>query len=194
MFPPVTLKLPDWIDTFLKDKPTRYTSDSRKMELVISLARKNIESATGGPFAAAVFNMDTGELIAPGVNVVVEQSCSSAHAEIMALSTAQKILGSFDLSSHGLPKCELFSSTAPCAMCLGAIPWSGVKRLVCGAADKDARAIGFDEGEKVENWTSKLNKRGIEVVTDFMREEASDVLQRYKMSGGVIYNSEIGCK
>ncbi|NLG19273.1 MAG: nucleoside deaminase, partial [Fibrobacter sp.] len=104
------------------------------------------------------------------------------------------IFGSFDLSARGLPSCELFTSTAPCAMCLGAIPWSGVKRVVCGAADEDARAIGFDEGAKVDNWTEELQKRGIKVVTGFMRAEASAVLKNYKKAGGTIYNSDIASR
>ncbi|NLG16019.1 MAG: nucleoside deaminase, partial [Fibrobacter sp.] len=80
MFPPVTLQLPDWIDSFLQGKPSVFNSDREKMELVISLALKNIESTTGGPFAAAVFNMETCALISPGVNVVVRSTCSLAHS------------------------------------------------------------------------------------------------------------------
>ena len=41
---------------------------------------------------------------------------------------------------------EMVASTQPCAMCLGATPWSGIRRLVCGARDEDAEEIGFDEG------------------------------------------------
>jgi tRNA(Arg) A34 adenosine deaminase TadA len=49
-------------------------------------------------------------------------------------------------------------STEPCALCLGAIPWSGIRRLVCGARDEDARSIGFDEGEKVPYWIGAFGK------------------------------------
>ena len=187
-YPPLILRLPDWTGSFLSSTPRIYESTEDRMRLVLSLARQNVEKKTGGPFGAAVFNKDTGELISPGVNIVTESSCSMAHAEIMALSLAQKLLGSFDLSSEGLPHCELYTSTAPCAMCLGAVPWSGIRRLVCGAADEDARAIGFDEGAKVEDWTGELEKRGIEVITGFLRSEAVGVLTMYKGKGGVIYN------
>lgn len=73
-------------------------------------------------------------------------------------------------------------------MCLGAIPWSGVSRLVCGARDEDARRIGFDEGDKPSDWIGRLRKRGIEVVRDVSRTEAVSVLEEYARNGGIIYN------
>ena len=117
------------------------------MNFVIDLSRQNIERATGGPFGAAVFDAD-GRLVAPGVNMVIPQNCSILHAEMVAMALAQKVLGRFDLSDGGCQTFSLFTSTEPCAMCFGAIPWSGVRRLVCGAARKDAEAVGFDEGSE----------------------------------------------
>ncbi|WP_217995186.1 hypothetical protein [Methylogaea oryzae] len=73
-------------------------------------------------------------------------------------------------------------------MCLGATLWSGVKSLLCGARDEDARAIGFDEGPKPADWADQLRRRGIAVTRDVMRDEACKVLQRYKNQGGTIYN------
>jgi tRNA(Arg) A34 adenosine deaminase TadA len=157
------------------------------MEWVIGLAERNVAEGTGGPFAAAVFDFDTGGLIAPGVNRVVAARCSAAHAEIVALATAQARLGHHDLGAPGLPRCELVASTAPCAMCLGAIPWSGVRRLVCGAREEDARAIGFDEGDKPADWAGALQRRGIEVERDVCRPAAVALLQQYAAGGGVIY-------
>jgi tRNA(Arg) A34 adenosine deaminase TadA len=107
---------------------------------------------------------------------------------MMAIGTAQQKTGSFDLG----PDCELFTSTAPCAMCLGAIPWSGVRRVVCAARDEDARAIGFDEGAKINDWTNTLKERGIDVRTDFMRTEGKAVLVMYGSQGGKIYNGRSG--
>lgn len=187
-FPALTIKLPGWVDSFLSSKPDTFPTIEQRMELVISLSRLNIQHKTGGPFAAAVFSIDTGKLIAPGVNMVVASSCSVAHGEIVALSIAQKFSGCFDLGAPGHSKYELVSSTAPCAMCLGAIPWSGVKRLICGARDEDARSIGFDEGSKMSNWIEELEKRGISVINDVLRSEAASVLKCYRDSGGSIYN------
>jgi tRNA(Arg) A34 adenosine deaminase TadA len=141
-----------------------------------------------GPFAAAIFETGSGKLVAPGVNLVVPARNSVLHAEIVAIMIAQRVVGHWDLGAEGMPPYELVCSTDPCAMCLGAIPWSGVRRLVCGARDEDARAIGFDEGLKPENWLQGFEERGISVVRDVMREEARAVLREYAQSGGVIYN------
>ena len=158
------------------------------MRFVIALARENVQRRTGGPFGAAVFD-DSGRLIAPGVNLVVSSKCSVFHAEIVALALAQTILGRYDMSDGGTLQYELVATTEPCAMCFGAVPWSGAQRLVCGARDEDARAIGFDEGPKMADWVKALNDRGLIVVRDVLRDEARAVLQEYVAAGGAIYNA-----
>jgi tRNA(Arg) A34 adenosine deaminase TadA len=135
-----------------------------------------------------VFDSD-GKLISLGVNIVEASNCSVLHAEIVAIALAQKALGRYDLSDGGKEHYELAASTEPCAMCFGAVPWSGVSRLVCGARDEDARSIGFDEGPKSTNWVEALEKRGITVVRDVLREEAAAVLREYGEGGGTIYNA-----
>jgi tRNA(Arg) A34 adenosine deaminase TadA len=159
------------------------------MQLVINLALENVEHGTGGPFGAAIFEVKTGALIAIGVNVVVSSNCSLAHAEMAAIANAQSKLKTFDLGTPGLPSHELVTSCEPCAMCLGAIPWSGVRRVVCAARGRDAEAIGFDEGAKPKNWVSALEKRSIAVVQGLCRKEAVAVLEEYKRNGGRIYNA-----
>ena len=110
------------------------------------------------------------------------------HAEIVAIILAQQKLNTFDLGAEDLPEFELVSSTEPCAMCLGAIPWSGIASLVCGARDEDARQIGFDEGDKPEQWWKFLKSRNIQVTRDVLRQNAIAVMQRYIDMGGIIYN------
>jgi tRNA(Arg) A34 adenosine deaminase TadA len=185
LFPQITLALPDWVEPFVKGWKDTFKTDEQKMHFVINLSEQNVLRQTGGPFAAAIFNGKSNTLLAPGVNVVVVSSCSLAHAEMMAIGIGQKKLNTFDLGTD----CELFASTAPCAMCLGATPWSGVGRLVCAARDEDARNIGFDEGAKIANWIDSLTTRGINVRTDLMRQEAKAVLDLYAAQGGSIYNS-----
>lgn len=73
-------------------------------------------------------------------------------------------------------------------MCLGAVPWSGVRRLVCAARGADVEAIGMDEGAKPARWASKLAQRGIQVVRDVERTAAVAVLFAYQHAGGPIYN------
>lgn len=149
------------------------------MKLAIALARENARRGSGGPFGAAVFERDTGRLVAVGVNAVVASGLSLAHAEMLALSFAQRARGRFDLGGPSSPAHEVVTSSEPCAMCFGAIPWSGVRRLVCGARASDAEAIGFDEGPKPARWAHALELRGIEVVRDVQRAEARAVLREY---------------
>jgi tRNA(Arg) A34 adenosine deaminase TadA len=162
------------------------------MDLVTTLSKLNIEQGTGGPFGAGVFRTDTHELVAPGVNLVLSSQSSLAHAEVVAIMMAQQTLGVHDLGANGLLPHELVTSCEPCAMCLGAICWSGVRHLVCGARGSDAEAIGFDEGPKPKNWASALEQRGISVTVDIGRPKATQVLQQYVDHGGYVYTSRQG--
>lgn len=190
--PNIILRLPDWLPTALPPAGQTYPDREQRMALVIDLARRNIRQGTGGPFAAAVFDLERQLLLAPGLNLVIDNHCSVAHAELMALMLAQQLTGSHDLGAPDLPRCELVSTTEPCAMCLGALPWSGIVSLVCGARDEDARSIGFDEGDKPADWPATLQRRGIEVHRDVCRPQALAVLQEYRQLGGPIYNGRHG--
>ena len=190
--PQVRLRLPGWLDALLSDGDRIYPTVEERMQLIIELSRLNVQHGTGGPFGAGVFDMETNALVAPGVNVVVPSNCSVAHAEMMAIMVAQQVVGAFDLGGEGLPPYELVASTEPCAMCFGAIPWSGVRQLVCGARDQDARSIGFDEGPKLADWAQALEGRGIAVTRDICRQEAADVLREYAIQGGAVYNARQG--
>jgi tRNA(Arg) A34 adenosine deaminase TadA len=190
-FPPLHVELPDWIEGVLPPPVASLASVEERMRLAIELSRLNIEKGTGGPFGAAIFDLDTHRLLAVGVNVVLPANWSGGHGEIMAVSIAQQMLGTHTLGAPGMARYELLTSTEPCAMCMGAICWSGLCRLVCAARDEDARAIGFDEGPKLPNWPEALHSRGIEVVQDVLRDEAVAVLQRYRKTGGLIYNGRM---
>lgn len=179
----VRLTLPSWAWEVAGADEVLATPEQR-MALVLRLVERNIADG-GGPFGAAVFD-EQGRLVAPGVNRVVPDSAPIAHAEIVAIAAAGQRLGTWDLRSRG--RFQLVTSTEPCAMCLGAVPWSGVVSLVIGARDADARAVGFDEGHKPEGWLDSLGDRGIEVVCDVGRDEVTDLLRRYAGGGGPIYN------
>lgn len=159
------------------------------MSLVLGWARLNVEKETGGPFAAGVFEVTTGRLVSPGVNLVVPERCSSAHAEVVALSVAQRRLETHDLAGAGPGPVELVVSADPCAMCLGAVHWSGVSRLVCAARTEDVLEVGFDEGPLPEDWPGALSSRGVEVAREIRRDEARRILALYRDRGGPIYNA-----
>lgn len=182
------IRLPDWLPEFIGKDRLVCASTEDKMRFALGLARENVKRGTGGPFGAAVFD-DKGQLIAPGVNLVESQDNAILHAEIVALMLSEKILHRYDLGKGGRASFDLVSSAEPCIMCFGAVVWSGVGRLICGARDKDVRDIGFDEGPKFTNWTELLASRGIEVIADVLREEAAAILKLYADNGGKIYNA-----
>lgn len=158
------------------------------MAFVLDLAERNVRERTGGPFAAAVFERGTGELVAVGVNVVVASGQSLAHAEVVALALAERALGTFELGTRDL---ELVTSAEPCALCLGALHWSGVRSLVIGARDEDVRAIGFDEGPKPVDWIAAFERHGVRVERDVERAAARRVLALYLELGGPLYNATL---
>ncbi len=182
----ITLTPPAWLHPWLIDHNHACPDIEQRMQLCIELAAENIAQQTGGPFGAIIFDIDSNRPLTAGVNRVVPCAASIAHAEIMAITSAQQQLGEFSLGSGHY---ELATSCEPCAMCFGAIPWSGIRHLICGARDADARAIGFDEGPKMENWQQALEQRGITVATDICRQQAARVLQQYAAGNGTIYNA-----
>jgi len=177
------IRLPAWVTAELPAPDTSIDNLHERMRLAIHLARRNIDHGTGGPFAAIVFDA-AHQVVAAGLNLVTSLNCSSAHAEILALSLAEHEIGNYRLDRAY----ELVVTAEPCAMCAGAIPWSGIGRLVTSATDHDIRAIGFDEGAKPDDWRQPLLDRGIEVISEVLRDESVAVLQRYKDQGGLIYN------
>lgn len=182
-----SFELPSWLPPLTEHWESPFAATQDKMSFVLELVRQNIEHNSGGPFAAAVFDRDTGALISAGVNLVIPSNSSIAHAEMVAIALAQQMVGDYDLGSNHR-HFELVTSCEPCAMCFGAIPWSGIRHLVCGAHDSDARAIGFDEGPRHPEWIDQLEQRGITVERDVLRQEAKALLNEYAATGGDIYN------
>ncbi len=157
------------------------------MRLVLDLCAMNISDG-GGPFAAAIFDVGGG-LVSAGMNRVVPASCSLLHAEVMAIYSAERALGTHDLSSRG--RFTLVTSAQPCLMCMGAVLWAGVSAVVAGARGHDdvEALIGFDEGPVPADWVAELGRRGVEVRRDVLRDEARSLLARYRDSGLGVYNA-----
>ncbi len=184
------IELPGWVADFVENWQQPLSTTSQRMQLAIALSRENIQQETGGPFAAVVVNEETNELVSVGINLVTTAGLSIAHAEMVALSLAQASIGEWNLSHAG--HLQLVTSCEPCAMCFGAVPWSGVKSLICGAQKKHAEAAGFDEGDKPYHWVRSLQRRGIVVQCGVLKSEAAAVLADYSEGGGAIYNADHG--
>jgi len=183
----VHVDYPSWVEGVV-DWNGHYGTDEEKMHLAISIARQNVLASTGGPFGAAVFESETGRLISVGMNSVVRLNNSTLHAEMVAFMTAQARLGSYTLAGADMPAHELFSTCEPCAMCLGATLWSGVRRVVCGATREDVESLQFDEGPVFPASYRYLEERGVQVTRSVLREDARDVLNLYRDMSGPIYN------
>ena len=187
------LDLPDWAVEELNGMPAALPGHEAQMAAVIHFSRLNFEHGTGGPFAAGIFERDSGRLVVIGVNRVMPFNCSSAHAEVMAISLAQKLLGTYDLGAPGLPAHQIVVNWRPCAMCLGAVLWSGVRTMVIAGDGPELEAItGFDEGPVHPQWLSELNRRGIEVVNNVLRQEALAAYEAFAASQAFVYNARQG--
>lgn len=178
--------LPAWVATFV-DVDRTYLDDAARMTVAIGLARENVLRETGGPFGAAIFEADSGRLVSTGINVVVPSNNSVLHAEMVAFMMAQSRLGSYTLNAPGLPEHVLYTSCEPCAMCLGATQWSGVRRVVF-AATRDDASEQFDEGPVFPASYDYLEERGITFTQRVLREEGRAVLRLYRERGGRRYN------
>lgn len=187
----ISFKLPDWLAAYQRQYRQSPSLETQMM-FVIEASRLNIKHETGGPFAAGVFEVDSGKMVSLGVNLVTSSGLSMLHAEMVAITLAQRVRETYDLGEPSQPALSLVTSTEPCAMCFGAIPWSGIRQVIAGASDEDARAIGFDEGPKPEDWAQALRQRDIKVVTEVQRSQAVAVLEAYYKHGGHIYNSREG--
>lgn len=184
----ITIDAPDWLDEVV-DRDRSYRTTEERVGLAVELARQNVLRDLAGPFGAAVFESETGRLVAAGVNRVVPARNSLLHAEVMALHAAHAARRSYTLAAPELPAHDLATSCDPCAMCLGATLWSGVRRLLAGATRDDAMRLGFDEGPVFPASYDYLAARGIEVIRGVLRDEARAVMELYLERGGAIYNA-----
>lgn len=179
------LTLPLWVmelDLSGRD----FAGDEAKVAFAVELSRRNVEAGSGGPFGAAVFDAHD-RVVAIGVNRVLPQSCSVAHAETMAYMLAQQRLQRARLNEDGT-RMLLATSAQPCCQCYGATFWAGIDRLLIGARAEDVMALTrFDEGPLPADWAGELGRRGIAVTRDLCREAACQVLRAYGEQGGISY-------
>lgn len=186
LYAQVHLTLPAWVHD-VAEPGQRVPGDAAKVALAIELARRNVAEGSGGPFGAAVFGADDA-LVAVGVNRVVPQNTSLAHAENMAFMLAQQRVQSFRLNAVLASPVTLATSAQPCCQCYGAAVWAGIDRLLIGARAEDVMALtSFDEGPLPADWAGELERRGIEVVRDVHREQACAALRAYGEGAGAHY-------
>lgn len=138
-------------------------NDITFMREALAMAAENARSGQGGPFAALVVR--NGEIVARGTNRVTTQNDPTAHAEIAAIRAACERLGDFRL--YG---CCLYTTCEPCPMCMGAIYWARLSRVVYAGTHEDAAEAGFDDAFIYEELARPPEARRIPM-TSLLREE-----------------------
>lgn len=143
---------------------TIFTSEDAKfMQIAIDLSIENVANG-GGPFGAVIVR--DGEVIATGTNRVTANCDPTAHAEVNAIRTACAKLKNFKLTG-----CTVYSSCEPCPMCLSALYWAGVERILYGNTKQDAKEIDFDDSFIYDQIALSNTERAIPCI-NFMRDKA----------------------
>ena len=134
-------------------------TDTQKnfMRQAIELAKNGMEAGNGGPFGCVI--VKDGQIIGQGSNMVLKTNDPAAHAEVVAIREACKNLNNFQLEG-----CEVYTSCEPCPMCLGAIYWAHIERIVYAANKNDAANAGFDDSFIYEQFALPPSQRSIKAV------------------------------
>ena len=148
--------------------------ESTFMKEAIALSVANVETGKGGPFGAVV--VKDGKIIASAVNQVTASNDPTAHAEIIAIREACRILNTFSLQG-----CEIYTSCEPCPMCLGAIYWARPDKLFYANTKEDAAAIQFNDKFIYEELTKPINDRKL-FTRQLLRDEAMDAFKKWEAS------------
>jgi len=130
----------------------------------IRLSIDKMDSGDGGPFGAVIVRK--GEIVARGWNQVTSTNDPTAHAEMVAIREACRVLGTFWLGD-----CEIYANCEPCPMCLAAIYWAGIPRLYYAATAADAATVGFADAYIYSELASPVTARNLSM-EQAMREEA----------------------
>lgn len=139
------------------------------MAKAIELARAAVTTSGDVPVGAIILNKD-GEVIATGVNQRELMNDPIAHAEMVAIQKAAKAIGDWRLDG-----CALVVTLEPCAMCAGAIAQARIPRVVFGAWDEKAGAVG-------SKWDLLRDPRQLhrpEVISGILAEECALLLGEF---------------
>ncbi len=142
------------------------------MRAAIAESIRGMRAGQGGPFGAVIVRDD--QLIATGCNLVVSTNDPTAHAEVVAIRGACKVLNSFQLTD-----CEIYTSCEPCPMCMGAIYWARPNRVFYGNTKVDAASIGFDDGFIYQELELPLSARKLPL-TQLLRDEALEAFREWQ--------------
>jgi len=150
-------------------------NDQDYMRLAIRKAQQGI-AAGQSPFGSVIVRL--GEVIAVTHNSVWRDTDPTAHAEVNCIRAAATALNTIFL--HG---CVLYSTTEPCPMCLAAIHWAKIERVVFGATIADAARAGFSELAVDAKVLARMGGSPLQVESGLLREECADLFLQWQTSG-----------
>jgi tRNA(Arg) A34 adenosine deaminase TadA len=145
------------------------------MRLAIRKAQEGI-AAGQSPFGSAIVRL--GEVVAVTHNTVWRDGDPTAHAEVNCIRAAARELKTIFL--HG---CVLYSTTEPCAMCLSAIHWAKIERVVFGATIADAQQAGFSELCIAAKDLVRQACSPVQVEDGLLRSDCADLFSQWLKSG-----------
>ena len=150
------------------------------MREAIKEAESNLLTDEGGPFGAIV--VKEGKIVGKGHNRVLKNNDPTCHAEVEAIREACRNLGTYDLTG-----CELYASSYPCPMCLGAIIWANIKKVYYANSAEDAGDIGFRDDYIYDFIKGKCQDKQVLELDQLGREEAIETFKRYQSANKTIY-------
>jgi tRNA(Arg) A34 adenosine deaminase TadA len=145
------------------------------MRLAIRTAQEGI-AARQAPFGSVIVR--GGVVLAAAHNTVWRDCDPTAHAEVNCIRGAARALRTIFL--HG---CTMFSTTEPCPMCLSAVHWAKIDRVVYGATIADAAAAGFHELHVEAKVLAAMGKSPLKVEGGSLREECADLFAQWRRVG-----------
>ncbi len=150
-------------------------NEEELMRLAIEKTREGIAGGQS-PFGSII--VKGGEVVASTHNTVWRDTDPTAHAEVNCLRAAAKALRSIDLAG-----CTLYSTCEPCPMCLAAIHWARVDRVVFGASIDDAATAGFSELRVAAELLAELGRSPLKVEGGLLRDECVALFEEWKRLG-----------
>ena len=162
-------------------KPMSNEVSPELMRIAIEKARTTMNQDFGGPFGALIIDR-AGEIVAVASNSVLKDHDPTAHAEINAIRQASE-----KLKTHDLSGCTLYTTAYPCPMCLGAIIWSNIKKVIYGCEKEDADKIGFRDDFIYDFISGGMHDVSVLELTKKYRKECLALFDEYQKKQKQLY-------
>ena len=147
-------------------------TDKEYMDIAIEISKKSRY-----PYGAIIVR--NNQIIGRSDSDTTVTQSAFGHAELVAIENAMEHLGGH-LCAEGGKGATIYSSCEPCAMCMGAILYTGIETLVYGATLEDSKEVVNDILAKAESVANACINRSIEIIHEFEREKAVKILREWK--------------